>query len=461
MGSVDRQWDHIDEIVREMLSGTFSVFCGAGADFDATKKQWEDIFSEKTKSFYKKYSSDIYFLADLEKRYYNPEDFLRGVCANLEAVSDLKSTHINNIVNLNLNQIWTTNFDTIIENTIKRKLGITPTVIKESEDLIRENLNSRFLVYKLNGSVTSPSSMVLTKSDYFSYFKKQRLIFEMLKRQLVLDSFLFVGYSFSDDLVLNALREIKEIFPNRGKTHYRFVIRNINDPFGNEFGEFETKYYLDEYNIKSIFIDDFSDIDSYLEELYCRYCNHNVLISGSFRQLESNEERLYIEKLTHSLIQALVENNFVIYSGNGRGLGEIVVAQISDLQAERSFVNRPLIFTNDTIQQKSEKNHLIMKDCTTMIVICGQDDSLSSSQNVIRQFNDFCTSSADNVFPLVIPIPSTKYAAAEIYNSAEFRNSAAYLTNRENFMKLENETDISTITKLVVNIMLSYRSEIS
>lgn len=59
--------DYINEIVKEMLNGTFSVFCGAGADCDATKQQWEDIFNEKTKKFYKKESSDIYFLADLEK----------------------------------------------------------------------------------------------------------------------------------------------------------------------------------------------------------------------------------------------------------------------------------------------------------------------------------------------------------------------------------------------------------
>lgn len=49
----------------------------------------------------------------------------------------------------------------------------------------------------------------------------------MLKRQLVLDSFLFIGYSFTDDLVLNALREIKEVFPNQGKIHYRFVKEKI------------------------------------------------------------------------------------------------------------------------------------------------------------------------------------------------------------------------------------------
>ena len=45
--------EYIDEIVKEMLNGTFSVFCGAGADCDATKQEWQDIFTEKTKGFYK------------------------------------------------------------------------------------------------------------------------------------------------------------------------------------------------------------------------------------------------------------------------------------------------------------------------------------------------------------------------------------------------------------------------
>ncbi len=62
-----KNMEYIDEIVKEMLNGTFSVFCGAGTDCDATKQEWQDIFTEKTKGFYKKYSSDVYFLADLEK----------------------------------------------------------------------------------------------------------------------------------------------------------------------------------------------------------------------------------------------------------------------------------------------------------------------------------------------------------------------------------------------------------
>ena len=214
---------------------------------------------------------------------------------------------------------------------------------------------------------------------------------------------------------------------------------------------------MDEYNIKSIHINEYSDIDVYLKKLYERFCNHNVLIAGSFRQLKNNDERIYIENLVGSIVQSLVNNNYNIYSGNGRGLGEIVIAQINKNSAEAHFVNRPLIFTNDSTEQKADKNRLIMKDCDTMLIICGQDDGLKSSQNVINQFLTFMKNEDDKKFPLVIPIPSTAYAAEQIFNSYAFKNSSVYLTNKECFDLLSVTEDIKTITRLVVNLIKSYK----
>lgn len=449
--------EYIKEIVNEMINGTFSVFCGAGASCDATKQQWQDIFSDKTRAFYKTCSTDIYFLADLEKRYYNSEKFLTEICHNLSNVSNRESTHINNIINLNINQIWTTNFDSIIEKTITRKLGFIPTIIKESADLFTEDLQSRYIVYKLNGSIEKPNTMILTKSDYFTYLKKQRLFFELLKRQLVLDSFLFIGYSFADDLVLNALREIKEVFPNQGKTHYRFVVKNKQST-NKEFSDLESKYYFDEYNIRTIYVDNYSSIDNYLEKLYERFCNHNIFIAGSFRQLKSYKERVYIETLIGKLVEELINNNFNIISGNGRGLGEIVVAQINKHNGEKHFTNRPLIFTGDTLEQKEAKNHIILKDCDVMIIVSGQDDTLISSKNVINQFHTFINDNQKK-YALVIPIPSTGYAAKQIYDSIEYKTSSFYLTNKRIIDQLSDTIDIDEIIIIVKNIIKSYKLE--
>lgn len=453
------KYKYINEIVQELLNGTFSVFCGAGASKDATMKGWEDLFTKDTKSFYENYySRDLYFLADLEARYIRKESFLMDISKDILSFSHLESQHINHIVNLNINQIWTTNFDCIIEETVGRKFGYKPEIIQESKDLLTADLDARFIIYKLNGSASKSDTMVITKTNFLDYQQKQRLLFEVLKRQLVLDTFLFVGYSFTDDLVLNALQEIKAVFPNNGKKHYRFVVNNTTDVSKKEYMNLEKKYYDDVYNIKTIFINEFCDIDDYLQTLYRRFCNHNVFIAGSFRQLIDNEERLYIEQLVALLIRKLTSNGFNIYSGNGRGLGEIVVAQINKSGQERHFVNRPLIFTNDSLEQKEKKNSLILKDCDTMIIICGQDDSLGVSKNVIKQFNSFINNNEKRM-SLVIPIPSTGYAAKEVFNSSDFKKSNSYLMNKYSLDCISQTEDIDTITKIVLNLILSYKAE--
>ena len=107
---------YVNEIVSQLLSNTFSVFCGAGASADITNSKWEDIFCETTRKFYhRKLSDDIYFLADLEKHYYNADHFYKDIVSVVSNGSGKESAHINGIINLNLNQVWTTNFDTHIE----------------------------------------------------------------------------------------------------------------------------------------------------------------------------------------------------------------------------------------------------------------------------------------------------------------------------------------------------------
>ena len=454
-------YPYINEILKQLLSDSFSIFCGSGATADLTKKEWEDIFSEKTRKFYKsKFSEDIYFLSDLEKNYYNKENFYDEIIKKLQIKENSVSKHISAIVDLNLNQIWTTNFDETIEQTIRRKYGIDPIVLATSNDLFTQNLNGEYVVYKLNGTVNSHDSMVLTRSDFFDYFKKQRLFFELLKRQMVLDSFLFVGYSFQDDLVLNALREIKEIFPHKGKIHYRFFVpkyeKQDEKELKQEFYRYEQQYFEDKYNIKTITLDSYIEIDYYLKELYKRFCNHNVLFCGSFRNI-SNELRLKIENIIDALIAKLFINNFNVYSGNGRGIGEIIVARAA-LHAKahnNRFINRPLIFTGDDEDVKKIKNKKIEKDCNTMIIICGQDESLKSSKNVKNQFDQFKTGQNK----LIIPIPITGYAAKEIFDSGSFRELCYTKERCTLFERLAACEAPEEIANLVLNIILQNRKE--
>ncbi|HIU99709.1 MAG TPA: hypothetical protein IAB14_01180, partial [Candidatus Stercoripulliclostridium merdipullorum] len=70
----------INDIVEQLLSNSFSVFCGAGATADSVSSKWQDLFSPLTIEFYeKKISDDIYLLSDLEKNYYNSNNFIEDI----------------------------------------------------------------------------------------------------------------------------------------------------------------------------------------------------------------------------------------------------------------------------------------------------------------------------------------------------------------------------------------------
>ncbi len=126
-----------------------------------------------------------------------------------------------------------------------------------------------------------------------------------------MDSFLFIGYSFKDELVLNALREIKENLPHQCKTHYRFLVEKHdikpNDELQKQYNQYEISYYRDVYNIKTIEINNFDEIDTYLSELYNRFANHNVIICGSFRSID-NTFRTYLESLVDKICCMLYRN---------------------------------------------------------------------------------------------------------------------------------------------------------
>ena len=453
----------INSISESLLDGHFSLFCGAGV----CELKWIDLFSDKIKHYYDNtFSADIYYLAELEKMMSHSESSLHEIIARKIKETELSNRYFQEIKNLKINQIWTTNYDNSLEDVFNDIEDIA--VIYKSEQIFTSKLDSTKTIYKLNGSVEEPSSMVITKEDFYKYFEKQRLLFELLKRQLVIDTFLFLGYSFQDDLVLAALREIYKTFPSCSNTHYRFKLspesycngKEIDVKMWSEYSKLEDQYYRQTYNIDTIPIESYDEIHEYLKKIYHRFCEHNIHLSGSFRIID-NKKRQYIEDVVDCLIKELLINGYYLYSGNGRGLGEIIVARYNKHNKgnKTKLVNRPLIFSGDKNDTKASLNLEIMKDCHVSIIIAGQDESGKESRNVIKQFQQFLEIGNKNeFFPIVIPIPSTGYAAEFIYNDEIYRATPFFQMNKEELEKLNNLEEPKEIALLITRIIKSYKS---
>ena len=78
-------------------------------------------------------------------------------------------------------------------------------------------------IFKMNGDITNPHNMIVSKSDLEKYEVSHQLMLTFLKRELVSKSFLFLGYSFTDSLVLNSLSTIKNCLQDACNIHYTIL----------------------------------------------------------------------------------------------------------------------------------------------------------------------------------------------------------------------------------------------
>jgi len=78
------------------------------------------------------------------------------------------------------------------------------------QDLTNIDINKRINIFKMNGDVTNLEGIVATQSDYERYVDTHRMMLMFFKRELIASTFLFIGYSFTDHLVLDCLSEIRK-----------------------------------------------------------------------------------------------------------------------------------------------------------------------------------------------------------------------------------------------------------
>ena len=95
--------------------------------------------------------------------------------------------------------IVTTNYDTFIED----HLGFTPLL---GNDILLSNPYQS--VYKIHGSVTDPSNMVLTKEDYDLFNHRYELIQAQLISLFIHNPIVFLGYSITDNNIQKLLSVI-------------------------------------------------------------------------------------------------------------------------------------------------------------------------------------------------------------------------------------------------------------
>lgn len=130
------------------------------------------------------------------------------ICRYLEQISissiDPKySDEIGILSRLNVDGIITTNWDLLLENLFpdfKVFVGQSEMILSQPQ-MIAE-------IYKIHGSITKPSSLVLTSNDYESFQRMNPYLAAKLITLFVEHPIVFIGYSLSDTNIISLLRSV-------------------------------------------------------------------------------------------------------------------------------------------------------------------------------------------------------------------------------------------------------------
>ncbi|SEE20811.1 SIR2 family protein [Ruania alba] len=234
-----------DELVGDIARRRAVLYLGAGVSASAASEddrrppQWEEFLLRARRRLGKRVPSDtVKQLIDLGD--------LLGACELLKASLDeswpelLKQEFVapkfrpsrlhRRLHELDLPIVLTPNFDAVYDNFVSAETNGT-TVVKQyyDADLPLFLRRSYRFVLKMHGSVSEPSRMVFTRSEYARLRSEHARFMELMGSLILTHTFLFVGTSLNDPDLRLFLENYHHSHPN-SPPHYMTSPRSEVSP---------------------------------------------------------------------------------------------------------------------------------------------------------------------------------------------------------------------------------------
>lgn len=427
-----------DEFVRDfsraIRSGSAAVFAGAGLSRPSGFVDWKELLRE--------IAADLKLDIDKETDLIGIAQFHLNERGNRSRLNEKlideftkNATPTENhliLARLPLVSIWTTNYDMLIEGSI-RAAGRKADVKITQENLAQTRPGRDVVVYKMHGDISQPQDAVLTKDDYERYETTHRLFVENLQGDLVTTTFLFLGFSFTDPNIDYVLSRVRVLLGANQRTHY-CIMRQPKQEKGSgkaradyEYDKRRLELRIDDlkrFAIQTVLVDEYDEITELLRTISKRSHIRNVFVSGSacdYGVFGSTRLNDFSRRLGHELINR--EYNLV--SGFGRGIGDqTILGALEGIYQTRTgndsnrTIIRPFPRANPGQEDQSTVNTRHREDLLSQsgaaIFLCGNRDYSGTIENSKGVLEEFRVARSLGRYP--IPVGCTGYAAEEVWN---------------------------------------------
>lgn len=286
----------IKNYLSALNNGDAAIFAGAGLSAPSGCVNWKQLLREIAEEL----ELDIEKESDLvaiAQYYYNKNGCNRTKLNDIikDAFQTGKQPNVNHniLAKLPIFTYWTTNYDKLIEKALENNGKICD--IKTCCANLTTTLKGRnVVVYKMHGDVDHPEDAVLIRDDYESYNQEKAPFINTLSGDLMTKTFLFIGFSFTDPNFYYICAHLRARLKGNMREHYCFL-KDVSKTDYKDEDEFKYEkrklsYFIDDlkrFNIKTVLIQEYSEITEILQSIKRVYNGRTVYLSE--RQLNTTQ----------------------------------------------------------------------------------------------------------------------------------------------------------------------------
>jgi hypothetical protein len=422
----------IKEFVKDLAENNVAVFAGAGMSKSAGFVNWADLLRDIATELGLSVDKE-HDLISLAQYHVNENRGKARIYKKIleEFAQEAESTENHKVLSrLPVTTFWTTNYDTLIEDSLK-----AANKVVDIKHQVKQLANTRpkrdVVIYKMHGDVYHPADAILTKEQYESYYKTHEAFVTALSGDLISKTFLFVGFSFTDPNLDYVLSRLNIQFGENSRQHYCFIKKQSQGKDDEEMFKYNLRKQelmindLMRYKIKTLLVDEYTDITEILGEIERRFRKKTVFISGSAEEygaLSRNEAQSFI----HLLSKSIVSSGFRIVNGFGWGVGSAIingaleaVYERPDRYSEDQLIMRPFPQFETGDKKLSDlweeyRQRMISLAGIAVFIFGNKNDgkgNVISANGVKREFE---IAISQGLIP--IPIAATGYITQEVFD---------------------------------------------
>ncbi|EFB2327077.1 SIR2 family protein [Escherichia coli] len=319
--------------VKDLEEGVAAVFAGAGLSRTSGFVNWSELLREIAEELglSVELEHDLISVAQYHVNKNNSSTGLaRKILEEFSEQAEPSEAH-KILARLPIRTYWTTNYDTLIEDSLKENYRVAD-IKRRTDDLISTRPKRDAVVYKMHGDVSSPGDAILYKAQYEQYYKTHEGFVTALSGDLISKTFLFIGFSFTDpnlDYILSRLH----VPEKHRRRHYCFLRKEPSLPQGNEdeagamYRQRRQEHHIRDllrFGIQAVLVNEYDDIPLILKEIESRFLKKTIFISGSAEEYGAWDKQEALN-FVHILSSSLVKNGYRVVNGFGWGIGSAVI----------------------------------------------------------------------------------------------------------------------------------------